>query len=156
MKIKFTCEIPLNSKDDCIQSKTILTFCKFNSFKIKDIIIYRKIQNKLSLNTEYEFNIDNGWIGFILIKYYNVERKFYCYPLFLIDKDTPDKIFNIDIDLIKFLPIGIKWKQRLKWEDFNNEEIKPPINIPTEYFYLLCDGDNLGYLLTEDLRRIIL
>lgn len=140
-------------ENDNVMSKPLLTAITFDKNKKRNQIIYYKKTESLEINKEISISKDYPYIGFILAKYYKVDRKWYQYPLFIIDTsmfNTDDNYFvNITQESLNRVPFGKKWKRSLQYIDFI--DALEPIG---EIKYLT--NDELDRIITEDNDYIIL
>lgn len=139
--------------NDSISSKPLLTAITFDENKKRNQIIYYKKTQSLEINKEISISKEYPYIGLILAKYYKVDRKWYQYPLFVIDTSifdfNDDYFINLSEELLNRIPFGKKWKRSLQFNDFD-DSLEP---IP-EIQYL--NIDDFQRLLTEDDDYIIL
>lgn len=153
MKIVIKSNLSLTSTNDYIQDKTILSAITFDKNKQRIQTIFYKNITKIDINKVISISKDYPYIGFIIVKYNKIDRKYYQYPLVIIDtsEDTEfTKYVYLPDDLIKKVPFGNFWKKSLIYDDFTNS----PIYVENEPIYL--NAEDLSLILTDDGQKIII
>lgn len=152
MRFTIKTNVSLDSTEDCLQSKTILTALTFDENKKRNQIIYYKDIEEIKPNKHVNLSSIYPYIGFILVKFSKVERKWFQYPVVLIDTNAynTNKCVTISTDFIKSLPFGDAWKQSLEFNDFTNDKFL----IEDDIYYFTTENHK-QYITDENFNKIV-